>query len=154
MIKKVMVLLVVAMLAGCASMSQKEIKNPSVYEIDVMIKQSVDISTLEEAEYVKLKKLYGISKSEIDEFVFYRAPSNVKAEEILIIKVKDANQVENVKEKIDKRIARQAASFKDYLPSEYFLIEKSVIKVNNNYILLAVSKDSSKIALTFSESFK
>jgi hypothetical protein len=154
MIKKIFLLLLVIVLAGCANLSQKEIKNPSVKEIDAMIKQSVDISSLEVMEYVKLKKLYGISKTEIDDFVFYRAPSNVKAEEILIIKVKDGTQVESVKEKIDKRIARQAASFKDYLPNEYYLIEKSVVEVYNNYILLAVSNEALKIKLAFSESFK
>ncbi|PGL73878.1 DUF4358 domain-containing protein, partial [Bacillus thuringiensis] len=44
--------------------------------------------------------------------------------------------------------------FKDYLPDEYFLIEKHVLKTKDNYILLAISKDADKVEKTFDKIFK
>ena len=147
-------ILTMGFLSGCSSLSKAETKNPTVSEINEKIKQSVDISTLKAGNFVKLKNLYGISKGEIEEFVLYRAPSNIKADEIVIIKVKDSNHVNNVKEKILKRASKQAISFKDYIPDEYYLIEKKEIKVNKNYILFAISKDVEKISNAFDECFK
>jgi len=147
-------ILTMGFLSGCSSLSKAETKNPTVSEINEKIKQSVDISTLKSGNFVKLKNLYGISKGEIEEFVLYRAPSNIKADEIVIIKVKDSNHVNNVKEKILKRASKQAISFKDYIPDEYYLIEKKQIKVNKNYILFAISKDAEKISNAFDECFE
>ncbi|WP_238455604.1 DUF4358 domain-containing protein [Desulfolucanica intricata] len=144
---------IVGVLSGCSALSKAGTKNPPVKEIEEKIKQAVDISNLKAGNYVKLKQLYGISRGEIEEFVLYRAPSNIKADEILLIKVKDASSVNGVKEKILKRAEKQAASFRDYLPEEYFLIEKKEILVKNNYILFAISKDAQKIANVFEECF-
>lgn len=139
--------------AGC-NLTKTKLKNPSISEINEKISQAVDLSTLKVGNYAKFRKLYAIQKGDMEDFVLYRAPSNIKADEIVIIKVKASNQVNNVKEKVLKRVDKQAASFIDYLPDEYFLIEKKVLKVKNNYILLAISKDAEKIAKEFEESFK
>ncbi|WP_142335352.1 DUF4358 domain-containing protein, partial [Bacillus toyonensis] len=62
--------------------------------------------------------------------------------------------VKNIKEKILSRIEKKSKSFKDYLPDEYFLIEKHVLKTKDNYILLAISKDADKIEKTFDKILK
>lgn len=148
-----LLLITLGVFSGCSNLT-KAAKTPSIKEIDEKIKQSVDISTLQVANYAKFKKLYGITRGEVEEFVLYRAPSNIKADEIAIIKVKDANQVNSIKEKILKRADKQAASFRDYLPDEYYLIQNKVLTVNNNYILFAVSKDSEKISSVFEKCFE
>lgn len=144
----VIMLLVLFLLGGCG---QDKLQNPTVQSIADKVKQSVDLSSLKAADYPKLKKLYGISRAELEDFVLYRAPSNIKADEIAIIKVKDPKYIDEVKEKVLKRADRQATSFRDYLPKEYFLIEKKIIKVKGNYILFAVSKDAEKIADVFED---
>lgn len=144
-------LLLVLCLLWCWGCSKEKMKNPAVKDIDSKVKQAVDLSSLKVADYPKLKKLYGISRAEIEDFVFYRAPSNIKADEIAIIKVKEPKYIAAVKEKILKRAEKQATSFRDYVPEEYFLIEKKIIRVKGNYILFAVSKDAEKIADVFDE---
>ena len=146
-------LLAIGILSGCSSLSKAETKNPTISEINEKIIQAVDISNLKAGNFVKLKDLYGISKGEIEEFIFYRALSNIKADEILIIKAKDSNNVNSIKDKILKRVDKKAVSFKDYIPDEYYLIEKKVIKVKKNYILFVISKDAEKITYAFDECF-
>ncbi|MGW6184753.1 DUF4358 domain-containing protein, partial [Bacillus mycoides] len=84
----------------------------------------------------------------------YTAPTNIKADEIAVIKLDNTKSVDNIKKKIISRIEKKSKSFKGYLPEEYFLIEKHVLKTKDNYILLAISKDADKIEKTFDENFK
>lgn len=142
-----------SMTTGCSSPKVAS-KNPSVNEIRDKITQTVGISDMKEGDSSKLKKLYGIDAGKLDGFALYTAPSNIRADEVALLKVKDANDVSGIKDKISKRIDSQAASFKDYLPEQYFLIEKHVLKSNGNCILFVVSKDATKIEAVFDDSFK
>lgn len=145
---------VICILFGCSPLKKAEVKNPTVNDIKVKIKDSVDISTMKEADAAKLKKLYNISSDEVEEFVLLTAPSNIKADEIAIIKLKDSKSISDIKDKISKRIDAQATRFKDYLPDEYFIIQKNIVKVKGNYILFVISKDEVKISDIFDECFK
>lgn len=102
----------------------------------------------------KLKKLYDIDSENLEEYILYIPKSNIEANEIAIFKVKESEDLEEVEEKIKDRVEEQATNFKDYLPDEYYLIEKNVLKTKGNYILFAISEDVDKIEKVFDESFK
>lgn len=148
-----LILFTVGTLFGCSS-KKSAAKTPSVKEISGKIEQAIDMSNMKTGDSSKLQKLYKIDSKDLEEFAIYAPTSNIKADELAILKVKDANKLNEIKEKISKRVENQGTSFKDYLPNEYALIEKHVLKVNGNYILLAISKDSEKIEKIFDESFK
>lgn len=145
--------LTIGALVGCSSDKLPD-KTPAVKEIDEKIKQSVDVSSLSEGDIDKLKKLYDVDESEIEEFVLYTAQSNIEADEITVIKVKEDSKVTDIKNKILKRVEKQSESFKDYLPDEYYVIEKHVLKTKGKYILLAISEDAEEIEGIFDELFK
>ncbi|WP_259417867.1 DUF4358 domain-containing protein [Bacillus toyonensis] len=140
-------------LSGCFE-KKENVNNLSATEIGEKIKQVANLEEMKEGDSKKLQKLYNINTDEIESFVLYTAPTNIKADEIAAIKVKDMKNVKNIKEKILSRIEKRSKSFKDYLPDEYFLIEKHVLKTKDNYILLAISKDADKIEKTFDEILK
>lgn len=142
--------LALGLLVGCTGKAQA--KNPPFHEVKDKLTKAVDLATFKEGNYAKLKRYYGIARGDIEDFVLYRAPSNIKADEILLIKVKP-EAVSKVQQQIEQRVAKQAASFKDYLPEEYYLIEKRVVKVQGSYLLLAISKDAAQIARAFAECF-
>ncbi|WP_336820818.1 DUF4358 domain-containing protein [Bacillus thuringiensis] len=140
-------------LSGCFG-KKENVHNLSATEIGEKIKQVTNLEEMKEGDSKKLQKLYNVNTDEIESFVLYTAPTNIKADEIATIKVKDMKNVENIKEKISSRIEKKSKSFKDYLPDEYFLIEKHVLKTKDNYILLAISKDADKVEKTFDEILK
>ncbi|MCY6484121.1 DUF4358 domain-containing protein [Clostridium aestuarii] len=144
----------VSFLAGCSNSKNSADENVSVKDINEKVKQTIDVSEMREGDGEKLQKLYDINPEDLEEFVFYTPPSNIKADELIIMKVKDSDKIDDIKEKISKRIEQQGSNFKDYLPEEYYLIEKHVLKDNGNYILLTVSKDAEKIEDIFDEAFK
>lgn len=144
----------ISIIAGCGSLQTSASKNPSIGDIEAKIKQATDISNMRKGDSSKFKKLYSINSNEIEAFLLYTAPSNLKADEIAVIKVKDSKDIDSIKSKISKRVDKQTASFKGYLPDEYYLIQKNVVKVNGNYICFIISKDAEKISAAFDESFK
>lgn len=142
----------VGSLYGCSS--KKSTKNPSIDEILAKVKGATDISQMPEIDGEKLKMLYDIDAADLEGFKVYIAPSNIKADELAIIKVKDQKKVDEIKNKVAKRVENQGASFKDYLPEEYSLIQNHVLKTQGNYVFLTISKDAEKIEAAFDEAFK
>lgn len=141
-----------ATFAGCSKGS--DAKNVSIKEMGEKIEKEVDLSDMNSGDEAKLEKLYKIKADDVEEFFLYIPKSNIKASEIAIVKVKDANKVEEFKKNFTERLDKQSSSFKDYLPDEYFLIEKNVLKTKDNYIFFTISKDVDKVEKIFDESFK
>lgn len=140
-------------LSGCFG-KKENVNSLSATEIGEEIEHVTNLEEMKVGDSKKLQKLYNINTDEVESFVLYTAPMNIKADEIAVIKVKDIKNVENIKNKISNRVEKKSKSFKDYLPNEYFLIEKHVLKTKDNYILLAISKDADKVEKTFEEIFK
>ncbi|MFJ6209495.1 DUF4358 domain-containing protein [Lysinibacillus sp. NPDC092081] len=140
-------------LSGCSG-KQETSGNPSAIEIGLQIGHTTSVEEMKEGDNKKLQKLYNIHSDEVESFVLFTAPTNIKADEIAVIKVKDIKNINNMKEKISKRIEKKSKSFKDYLPEEHFLIEKHVLKTKDSYILLAISKDSDEIEKIFDKALK
>lgn len=136
-------------LTGCGS--KKEI---SIKDLGNKISQSISMSDMKASDLKKAHKLYKINTEDVDDICFFEPKSNLKASQILILKLKDTDKVGSVKESIKKYVDLQGVSFKDYLPEEFNLIEKNVLKSNGKYILLAISKDADKVEELFDKSFK
>jgi hypothetical protein len=135
---------------GCSII---QTKNPRVSDIIGNIKGITDLSLMNEGDKSKLRKLYNLNAADLEEFKLYAPKTNMEAGQILILKAKDQSQIEGIKECIDNEIQRQAASFKEYRPDQYSLIENNVLKVKGKYIFLVVSKDVDIIAKSISDSF-
>lgn len=142
----------VCILSGCSK--EEEIKNVSISEINKKIEENVDISQMRTANMDKLKKLYDVKEDDVEEFILYTAPTNIKADELAIIKVKKSESIENIKNNISKRVEKKGNSFKDYLPEEYYLIENHILTTKGNYIFFVISDKAEDIENAFNESFK
>ena len=145
--------IILTLLSGCSSSSKTE-KEISIDDIDENIKESVDISNMVESDSDKLKKLYDIDADKIEGFKLYTAKTNIEANELLILKVKDKEDIDGINEAINDRIETQSNSFKDYLPDESYLIENHILKSNGNYIVFIISEEAEQIENAFDESFK
>ncbi|WP_053955375.1 DUF4358 domain-containing protein [Inediibacterium massiliense] len=138
----ILIILILGTLAGCGKEKSKDV---SIEDINQKINQEVDLSSMVKGDMEQLEKLYDIEKEKVDSFVLYTASTNIKADEIAIVKVKDSNDIEKVQEAFQNRIDKQSKAFQDYLPEEYFLIENHVLKNNGEYIIFIISKDTQKI---------
>ena len=151
--KMILSSIIILILTSCSSKKTIE-KAPSISDIDEKIQETVDISNMNIGDSEKLEKLYDVDVEDLEDFVLYTPSTNIEANEIAILKVKDTNKIDDIKDKISTRVEKQATNFKDYLPDEYFLIEKHVLKTKDNYILFIISEDAETIEDIFDESFK
>ncbi|MEK3745797.1 DUF4358 domain-containing protein [Brevibacillus sp. FSL K6-0770] len=138
--------------AGCSD-AEREEAAPTIEEIAEHISQAVNVSELKQGDAAKLQKLYHIAPEEIEGFMLLTSQSNVRADEILVLQVKDAADLGAIKENVQKRIKAQLVKFSDYRPDEATLVEEHVWKTKDRFALFAVSRESGQVEQAFEEAF-
>ena len=110
---------------------------------------AADLSTMQEADNQMVKRLYGLDPDAYEGMLLYYPTTNMGAEEILLVKLKDTSQQETVKTAMEDRVATQKANFDGYGISQYEMLEQCVIETRGNYMLLVVAADTSSVRQAF-----
>lgn len=101
----------------------------------------VDTTNMIEAENQMVKRLYGLDPGAYEGCALYYPASNMDAEELLIIKLKDVNQQEEVVSAVQARLQTQKTAFDGYGVEQFDLLTNfCVMEVKGNFALFAVSK--------------
>lgn len=143
----------IAVLLLVACSNDKEIKEPEISEIEDNIHAAIDFANMEKGDEEFLQKFYDIDSDKLIDFTLYIPKTNLQASETLILKVKDSDELEDIHKKIENRVESQKISFENYLPEEYFLMEKYILKSKGDYLLYSVSEDVDTIEKIFDQSF-
>lgn len=122
-----------------------EIKDVDISQIQEAISEATDLSIMNEDDGTDLRKLYNINKYDLEEFMYYSPKSNMEANEILIIKPKNENDIKSIEEKINSRVDKQSDSFKNYDMEQYEILSHHVLEEKSGYIILIISDDSKAI---------
>lgn len=146
-------IVVIGVLSGCVGKDDKTSEQLTATEIGKSIEQAVSLKDMKKQDLNKLQKLYKMDADSMDDFILYTSTSNVKADELAVIKLKDESQAESVKKNMEQRIEAQKMKFKDYRPDEYFLVDNHVLKAKGRFIFFAVSKDAESMERTFDSAF-
>ena len=144
---------VISILSGCSSKDDKTPEQLSATQIGKSIEQVVSLKEMKKRDLNKLQELYKIDADSVDDFILYTSTSNVKADELAVIKLKDESEVENVKKNIQQRIETQKVKFKDYRPEEYFLVENHLLKTEGPIVFFAVSNEADQMEHGFDDAF-
>ena len=131
-----------------------EVKDINISEIRNAIINSTDVSVMDEDDGTKLRKLYGVNKYELDQFIYYGPKSNMEANEILIIKPKNDSDTEKIEKAITNRINTQSDSFRNYNKEQYEILSNHILEKKDGYIILLISKDNEKIKQSLDYVFK
>ena len=131
-----------------------EVKDINISEIRNAIINSTDVSVMDEDDGTKLRKLYGVNKYDLDQFIYYGPKSNMEANEILIIKPKNDSDTEKIEKAITNRINTQSDSFRNYNKEKYEILSNHILEKKDGYIILLISKDNEKIKQSLDYVFK
>ena len=131
-----------------------EVKDINISEIRNAIINSTDVSVMDEDDGTKLRKLYGVNKYDLDQFIYYGPKSNMDANEILIIKPKNDSDTEKIEKAITNRINTQSDSFRNYNKEQYEILSNHILEKKDGYIILLISKDNEKIKQSLDYVFK
>lgn len=122
-----------------------EVKDIDAAQINTAIVNSTDVSVMQKDDGSNLRKVYGLNKRDFEQYIHYAPKSNMEANEILILKLKDEKSADSVKAVIEERIKKESDSFKNYNKEQYEILKNHTLESKDGYIILIVSKDSDKI---------
>ena len=96
-----------------------------------------------EADNQMVKRFYGLDPSDYAGCILYYPNTNMMAEEVLIVKLKDVSQQQTVTDAIEARLQTQKNTFEGYGVEQYDLLTNhAVVEVRGNYILFVVSPNA------------
>ena len=118
-------------------------------DVQEAVISAADLTPMAEGDNQTFKRLYGLSASDYENVLLYYPTTNMGAEELLLIQLKDLSQQQVVKDAIESRLDTQKKSFDGYGVDQYTMLEKAVVEVQGNYILLVVANDPAPVRKAF-----
>lgn len=121
-------------------------------EIKQSVENALDKSNLKERDTASFKRDMGLNAADYAGVMYYASESNVSTEEVLLIKVKNDDQIQEVTAAIEERIEGRINDFDGYAPEEVKLLEDAKMSVRGRYIFLAVAPKADEYLAAFSRS--
>ena len=114
------------------------------------VTEQLDMTNMLEGDNKLIRRFYGLDPTAFDACILYYPTTNMMAEELLIVKLKDVSQQETVRAAMEARIQTQKNTFEGYGVEQFQLLSSNaVIEVRGNYILFVVSETSAQALKAF-----
>ena len=150
--KKILIILSVALMifmVGCSS------KDVSLNDIKDKLKDTIDFSTFsKEEEDSYLKDTFDFDKEKIDSYEMYGPQTNLNTNAVLLLRLKNASDASEFKEKIETYKENLIKIYKDYAPDQAKLVEDSVYEEHGKTIILVISEKSEDVKKALAELYK
>ena len=114
----------------------------SLESVSEKVLGAVDQEGMQESNNRMFQKFYGLDADDYEGVTLYSPVSNMDAQELLVIKLKDTSQAEAVTEAINARLETQMNSFEGYGIEQYAMLEDHVLDVQGNFILYVVNPNA------------
>ncbi len=128
--------------------------NAPAEQVFSAVAASVKTDKMKESTDRYFKKYYGLNAADYEAVLFYAPISNMDAEELLVVKLKDPAQAEALQDAILKRQSDKEQSFEGYAPEQYALAQKYILDVQGNYVLFVIDENGAAIDAAFANSLK
>ena len=122
-------------------LAAEPLSNASFESVAEAVTSQLDLTNMQQGENQMVKRLYGLDPSAYEGCILYYPATNMDAEELLLIKLKDTQQQEAVRSAMQTRVENQKNTFEGYGVQQYDLLSNAcILEVKGNYALLVVSK--------------
>ena len=118
-------------------------------KVKAAVTAAADMENLAEGDNLMIRRLYGLDQSDYKGAALYYPASNMAADELLLIQLADASQKEAVEDAVQGRLKTQKANFDGYGVEQMGLLSNSLLEEQGNYILFAVSDDTTAVRTAF-----
>ena len=121
-------------------------------EVRQSVEAALDTESLTEQEASVFKRNFGLNAADYTGVMYYSTGANISAEEILLIKVRSEDQIQEVTNAIDERVESRINGFEGYAPDEVKLLEDARQSVRGTYIFFAASEKADVYLCAFANS--
>lgn len=150
--KKVLLCLSIALLVlmmGCTS------KDVALDDIKDKLKDTIDFSNFSKEEDISyLSDIYDFDTDKVDSYEIYGPQTNLNTNAVLLLKLKDAKDASEFKEKIDEHKKNLVEIYQNYAPDQAKLVEDSVYEEHGKTIIFVISDKSEDVKKALAELYK
>ena len=109
-------------------------------EVAQAVTDVIDMENMQLADNQMVKRFYGLDPADYEGCVLYYPNTNMMAEEVLIVKLKDISQQQTVSDAIEALLQTQKNTFEGYGVEQFDLLTNhAVVELRGNYVLFVVS---------------
>ena len=110
----------------------------------------MNLRAMQEGDNQMVRRFYGLDPAQFEDCALYYPLTNMEAEELFLVKLKDTAQADDVRAAVEKRLEAQKAVFDGYGVEQYnILCNFSRIEVRGNYILFVVGAQADTAVSAF-----
>lgn len=125
----------------CLSDSAKDVP---MKDITATMTEKADLEGLNQCGKTELIRFYGLQEKNLKGFFFYKAPSPMAVDEILIVKSASKTEASQVLETMQARLDSQKNIFEGYGTDQIALLNNAVVASKGNYSFYMCGKNVSK----------
>ena len=119
-------------------------------DVEASVAPTVLCDAMKKADAQLVKRLYGLNPADYEGLTLYAPVSNIDARELLLVKLRDVSQQEEVVAAARRRLQTQTGAFDGYGTDQYALLTvHSAIEARGNYILFVVSENEAAAKAAF-----
>lgn len=124
----------------------------SFEEVSAAVEASLDTEALVKMDTQALKRYYGLNSADYEGVLFYSSEFSISAEEVLLLEVRQEQQVQEVRDAIARRLESRKDTFEEYAPQQVQLVEEAQVQVRGKFIFLVISPEAETYVSTFADS--
>lgn len=117
----------------------------SVEEVYKEIEQEVALESPLCMDGEFIENYYGIDTSVLEEYVFSMSEDAAQAETVIIIKVKEKEDMAGIAECLQTVVEEKKNEMENYIPEQFAIVEKSKVVEKDNCIWLVISENAEAI---------
>ena len=122
-------------------------------QMKTVVTKAADLDKMQPANNQMIKRLYGIDPTQYGDVLLYYPLTNMGAEELMLVRMKDDAQKDAVKKALEGRQAAQTKSFEGYGVEQTAMLKKSIIDVRSNYALFISGDDPQAVENAFDAAY-
>jgi len=126
------------------SCSGKDSDTPASQLLTAAADSGVDFGEMVTVEGSDIKYTYDLEESWYDDFAGSVAGNMAFAEEIVFVKASSDENVDKIRQALEKRLQSRKDTLQSYAPAEYDKLCSSEVKLRGSYVYLVVAEDSKK----------
>lgn len=118
-------------------------------DVRTAVLSAAGFTDMSQAENRMVKRFYGLNPKDYDGVILYAPEDNMDANELLLVKLADESQSQEVEAAILERLETQKNSFDGYGAEQTKLLNNYVLQIKGNYIFYMVGENAAKAEEAF-----
>ena len=129
--------------------SANRTSSASFSDVSTAVLDSADLSSMLEGDNQMIRRIYGIDPGMLKDALLYYPSSNMGCEELFLVQISDLRQQKMIQDAMQSRIDSQRAAFDGYAPAQCDMLDRGIVEVRGNYLLLIVADDPEVVRNAF-----